>query len=291
MSFILFTDSNSDIPYQDAVAHDIKICYMPYTLDGEEQVSDLGRGDAIPRFYAAMRSGKTPTTSLLTPARYIEYFEPYLALRKDILFICFPSTLSGTFDSAQMARRELMEKYPERRLEILDSCNISMGQAWVAVQAARLRDEGRTMDETIEWVETNKYNVRYWFTVDDLVYLKRSGRISATTATVGSLLNIKPMLTVNRDGRLASVSKQKGRKKAIRQLVTNMMEEIVDPENQVITILQADCMDDAQVLADILTEQLPGIRYRIEKIGPTICTHAGPGTLAVQFIGQARDRT
>jgi DegV family protein with EDD domain len=132
--------------------------------------------------------------------------------------------------------------------------------------------------------------VRYWFTVDDLIYLKRGGRISKTTQVVGTLLNIKPLLTMTRAGKLISADKQKGRKKAIRQLVQNLAAEIVDPEHQVVSILQADCLDDARTLASYLEEKVPGIRYRIEKVGPTICTHAGPGTLAVVFLGEKRDR-
>ena len=165
-----------------------------------------------------------------------------------------------------------------------------MGEAYLAMEAAKQRVEGKTMDETIAWLEGNKYNVRYWFTVDDLKYLKRGGRISAATAAVGTLLNIKPMLTVTRGGKLISVDKEKGRRRAIRRLVKNMAEEIIDPEKQVVSILQADCPEDAQALVDYMTETIPGVQYRIEKVGPTICAHAGPGTLAVVFLGAERER-
>lgn len=126
--------------------------------------------------------------------------------------------------------------------------------------------------------------------MDDLKYLKRGGRISAATAAVGTLLNIKPMLTVTRGGKLISVDKEKGRRRAIRRLVKNMAEEIIDPEKQVVSILQADCPEDAQALVDYMTETIPGVQYRIEKVGPTICAHAGPGTLAVVFLGAERER-
>lgn len=290
MSYIIFTDSNTDIPYELAEQHELHICYMPYTLNGEEQVSDLGRGDVIPSFYEAMRGGSTPTTSLLTPERYIGYFEPHLAAGEDILFICFSSNLSGTYGSACIAQRELAEKYPERRLVVIDSENVSMGQAWLAMEAANLKKAGASMDEVAEWVEQNKYRINYWFTVDDLVYLKRGGRISAATAAVGTLLSIKPMLTVTRDGRLISADKAKGRKKAMRQLVTNCVNEIVDPENQVVAIMQADCMDDANTVKGMLEEQLPGVKTRIVMVGPTITTHAGPGTLALVYLGKDRER-
>ena len=290
MSYILFTDSNSDIPFQEVDRYDLKIVYMPYSIDGSDEASDLGRGDVIPNFYAAMRGGKTPTTSLLTKEKYIEYFEPYLADGEDILFICFSSELSGTYANAVLAQRELAEKYPNARLEVVNSRNVSMGEAYLAMEAAKQRVEGKTMDETIAWLEGNKYNVRYWFTVDDLKYLKRGGRISAATAAVGTLLNIKPMLTVTRGGKLISVDKEKGRRRAIRRLVKNMAEEIIDPKKQVVSILQADCPEDAQALVDYMTETIPGVQYRIEKVGPTICAHAGPGTLAVVFLGAERER-
>ena len=290
MSYIIFTDSNTDIPYELAEQHELNICYMPYTLNGEEQVSDLGRGDVVPNFYAAMRAGSTPTTSLLTPDRYIGYFEPHLAAGEDILFICFSSNLSGTYGSACVAQQELAEKYPDRRLIVMDSENVSMGQAWLAMEAANMKKNGASMDEIVEWIDKNKYRVNYWFTVDDLVYLKRGGRISAATAAVGTLLSIKPMLTVTRDGRLISADKAKGRKKAIRQLAQNCANEIVDPENQIVTIMQADCMDDANALKGLLEEMIPGVKTRTVMVGPTITTHSGPGTLALVYLGNDRTR-
>lgn len=290
MSYIIFTDSNTDIPFELAEQHDLHICYMPYTLNGEERVSDLGRGDVIPNFYAAMRGGSTPTTSLLTPERYIGYFEPHLAAGEDILFICFSSNLSGTYGSACIAQRELAEKYPDRKLVVIDSENVSMGQAWLAMEAANMKKAGASMDEVAQWVEKNKYRINYWFTVDDLVYLKRGGRISAATAAVGTLLSIKPMLTVTRDGRLISADKAKGRKKALRQLVENCVNEIVDPEHQVVTIMQADCADDANAVKAMLEESIPGVKTRTVMVGPTITTHAGPGTLALVYLGKDRER-
>ena len=145
---------------------------------------------------------------------------------------------------------------------VVNSRNVSMGEAYLAMEAAKLRDSGATLEETAQWVEAHKYNVRYWFTVDDLVYLKRGGRISKTTAAVGTLLNIKPMLTVTRSGKLISVDKQKGRRRAVHQLALNLQKEIV----------------------------VPGATCRIEMVGPTICAHAGPGTLAVVFLGAERER-
>ena len=154
MSYILFTDSNSDIPFQEVDRYDLKIVYMPYSIDGSDEASDLGRGDVIPNFYAAMRGGKTPTTSLLTKEKYIEYFEPYLADGEDILFICFSSELSGTYANAVLAQRELAEKYPNVRLEVVNSRNVSMGEAYLAMEAAKQRVEGKTMDETFGLIET-----------------------------------------------------------------------------------------------------------------------------------------
>ncbi len=290
MSFILFTDSNSDIPFGEVAVHDLKIVYMPYSLDGSDEVSDLGRGDVIPNFYAAMRAGKTPTTSLLTREKSIEYFEPVLREGRDILFICFSSELSGTYDNAVLAREELLQRYPERKLVVVNSRNVSMGEAYLALEAARLRDAGASLEETASWVEAHKYNVRYWFTVDDLAYLKRGGRISAATAVVGTLLNIKPMLTVTRAGKLISVDKEKGRRRAVRRLALNLQKEIVEPEKQVISILQADCPEDARALEREILSLVPQAKCRIEMVGPTICAHAGPGTLAVVFLGAERER-
>lgn len=291
MSYILFTDSNSDLPYQEVDKYDLKIAYMPYSIDGSDEYSDLGRGTVIPDFYAAMRSGKSPTTSLLTKDHYIEYFEPYLKQGEDILFICFSSELSGTYNNAVLAHQELAPQYPDCKFVVINSRNVSLGEGYLVLEAAKQREAGVPMEETAKWVEDHKYNVRYWFTVDDLKYLKRGGRISATTAVMGTLLSIKPLLTVTHAGKLVSADKQKGRRKAIHQLVKNMQEEIVDPANQTIAILQADCMPDVEELIRYMCEKIPGIQYRVVNVGPTICTHAGPGVLAVVFLGEARDRT
>ena len=288
MSFILFTDSNSDIPFGEVAAHDLKIVYMPYSLDGSDEVSDLGRGDVIPNFYAAMRAGKTPTTSLLTKEKYIESFEPYLQAGQDILFICFSSELSGTYNNAVLAQQELSAAYPERKLVVVNSRNVSMGEAYLAMEAAKLRDAGATLEETAQWVEAHKYNVRYWFTVDDLHFLKRGGRISATTAVVGSMLQIKPVLHVDNEGHLINIGKARGRAASLKALVDKMEKTVTEEGKKTVFISHGDCQADAEYAAELMRTRLGVKDILINYVGPVIGSHSGPGTLAIFFLGTER---
>ena len=287
-NYLLMTDSDSDLPYALKVEYDIPVVYMPYTLDGKEYFDDLGQTLDHKTFFDAMRNGAHPTTSALNETVYEEYFEPILAEGKDILFLAFSSQLSGTINSLRAARETLLEKYPERTFIVVDTLSISGPQTLLVLKAHEMYRAGASIEAVAAWVEENKLRAQAFFTVDDLKYLQRGGRVSATAAALGTLLDLKPILTETREGKLAAASKVRGRKKAMGFMVDKAVECIADPAESIALVLHADALADAEKLAAMIQEKLPGLVIRIEHVGPVIGAHAGPGTLAFCFIGQER---
>ncbi|MDO4483491.1 MAG: DegV family protein [Clostridia bacterium] len=288
MNYILMTDSDSDMPFALKAQYDIPVVHMPYTLDGVEYYDDLGQTLDSKTYFDKMRAGAAPVTAALNEQNYIDYFEPYLKADKDILFVAFSSQLSRTILSAQQAAETLKETYPERRIVIVDTLSISGPQALLVLKAHEMYRDGKSLDEVAAWLESNKLRAQAFFTVDDLVYLKRGGRISATAAMMGSLLDLKPVLVENREGKLVAIEKIRGRKKALNFLVDKTVENTQDVAESPYFVLHADDMADAEKLANALKERLPEADIRIENIGPVIGAHAGPGALAICFIGKER---
>ncbi len=287
-NYILMTDSDSDLPYALKVQYDIPVVYMPYTLDGKEYFDDLGQTLDHKTFFDAMREGAHPTTSALNEAVYEEYFEPILAEGKDILFLAFSSQLSMTIHAIRAARETLLEKYPERKFIVVDTLSISGPQTLLVLKAHEMYREGADIDTVAQWVEDNKLRAQAYFTVDDLKYLQRGGRVSATAAALGTLLDLKPILTETREGKLAAAQKVRGRKKALGFMVDKAAECITDPTESIVLVLHADAKEDANKLAIMLHDRIPNVTVRIENVGPVIGAHAGPGTVAVCFIGAER---
>ena len=287
-NYILMTDSDSDLPYALKVQYDIPVVYMPYTLDGKEYFDDLGQTLDHKTFFDAMREGAHPTTSALNEAVYEEYFEPILAEGKDILFLAFSSQLSMTINAIRAARETLLEKYPERKFIVVDTLSISGPQTLLVLKAHEMYRSGADIDAVAQWVEDNKLRAQAYFTVDDLKYLQRGGRVSATAAALGTLLDLKPILTETREGKLAAAQKVRGRKKALGFMVDKAAECISDPTESIVLVLHADAKEDANKLAIMLHDRIPDATVRIENVGPVIGAHAGPGTVAVCFIGTER---
>jgi DegV family protein with EDD domain len=283
------TDSDSDLPYSYVDELDMTMVYMPYIIDGKEYLDDLGRGGKQKEYFDNMRAGATPVTSLLPQPVYEEYFEPVLQQGKDILFVAFSSQLSGTIRNIYAAREELLEKYPERKIVVVDTLSISAPQSILILKAHALYREGKSIEEVAAWLEENKLKAQAWFTVDDLVYLKRGGRISAMAAAVGGLLDLKPIITETKEGKLVSAEKVRGRKQALRMLVDKAVENIDDPANADVIILHADAPEDAVKLESKLKEKIPDLnKVETYYIGPVIGAHCGPGTVAVCFFGKER---
>ena len=287
--YVFMTDSDSDLPFSYVDELDMTMVYMPYMIDGKEYYDDLGRSGKQKEYFDNMRAGATPVTSLLPQAVYEEYFEPVLEQGKDILFVAFSSQLSGTIRNIYAAREELLEKYPERKITVVDTLSISAPQSILILKAHAMYREGRSMEEVAAWLEENKLKAQAWFTVDDLVYLKRGGRISAVAAAVGTMLDLKPIITETKEGKLVSTEKVRGRKQALRVLVDKAVENIDDPANADVIILHADAPEDAARVESKLKEKIPGLgKIDTYYVGPVIGAHCGPGTVALCFFGKER---
>lgn len=286
--YILMSDSDSDLSHEIAKEKNIPIVQMPYNLDGVELFDDNGASGAEKRLFERMREGAKPFTSLLPTAVYLEYFEPILK-ENDLLFLAFSSLMSATFQNVLEAQRELLKKYPERRFVVVDTLSISAPQSLLIEGAHRLYEAGAGMDEVAQWVMDNRLNAQAWFTVGDLTYLRRGGRISATSAVVGSMLDIKPILGISKAGKLEAYSKVQGRKKAMKTLLDKTFEHIGDTRDKTIIILHGDAYDEADMLRNKLKAKYTDLaEIRVQIIGPVIGAHAGPGTLAICFLGGER---
>ena len=287
MDYVFMMDSDSDLPYDLKMKYDIPVVYMPYALDGKEYFDDLGQSLDHKSYYDRMRNGAAPVTSALNEATYLEYFEPILK-EKDLLFLAFSSKMSSTIQAVYAVRDQLLEKYPERKFFIVDSLSISTPLALLGLKAHELYRAGAPIEEVADWLEKNKLRCHGWFTVDDLKYLKRGGRISPTAAAFGAMLDIKPVITEARDGTLQSVDKVRGRKKALNTLADRMMEYEPDPEESPIFVIHADAPEDAEALKELILSRNPKLNICIYPVGPVIGAHCGPGTLAVTFLGKER---
>ena len=287
-NYVFMTDSDSDLPLELKVRYDIPVVSMPYTLEGKEYFDDLGQTLDSKSFFDKMRAGAQPSTSALNETIYLEYFEPVLAEGKDLLFVAFSSQLSGTINAVYAARETLLARYPERKFMVVDTLSISGPMTILILKAHELYRAGKPMEEVAAWLEENKLRAQAWFTVDDLKYLKRGGRISPAVAAIGTMLDLKPILTETCEGKLASADKVRGRRKAMNYIVDKAVENVTDQKEAVGIILHADAIDDAQKLQDMLAAKLPYMELRIDNVGPVIGTHAGPGTLAFCFLGKKR---
>ncbi|MBP3452659.1 MAG: DegV family protein [Clostridia bacterium] len=288
MSYILMTDSDSDLPFALQQEMNIPVVQMPYILEGKEYLDDLGQSMDYKTYFDKMRNGATPTTSALNETIYLEYFEPILQEGKDLLFIAFSSQLSGTINAIYAAREQLMEKYPERKFTVVDTLSISGPQTLLVIKAHEMYITGASMEEVAAWLEENKLRAQAWFTVDDLKYLKRGGRVSPAAAAIGTLLDLKPILTETCEGKLAAAEKVRGRRKAMNFIVDKAVENIEDQKESIALLLHADAPEDAARLKELAQAKLPELTIRIENVGPVIGAHAGPGTLALCFMGKKR---
>lgn len=284
--YVITTDNNSDLPESYFREHGVGCTYLSYAMDGKIYT----HGNFLPehQFYEAMRNGALPTTAQANPEITREMMEPYLKEGKDILHIAFSSGLSGTCSSAILAAQELMEEYPERKIVVVDSLAASLGQGLLVYFAQQKKEAGEDMDAVAQWAENNKLHIVHMFTVDDLYHLYRGGRLSKTAAVVGSVLNIKPVLHVDNEGKLVPVGKVRGRKKALLELVKAMEEKTQGYETDTVFISHGDCKEDAEFVAEKVRERYRVKTMIINHVGAVIGAHSGPGTLALFFVGSPR---
>lgn len=288
-NFTIMTDSSCDLTQGFADELGLKVVPLTLLLDGQEYANYLdGRDISFSDFYARLRAGQTATTSAVSLGLFLQEMEALLAAGQDVLYLGFSTGLSVTCNNAYLAAAELAEKYPQRKLYVVDTLCASLGQGLLVYLAALERQKGRGIDQVRDFVEENKLHLCHWFTVDDLNHLKRGGRVSATSAMVGTMLSIKPVMHMDEAGHLAPVSKARGRKAALRELVRQMEETAIDPQQQVVFISHGDCQEEADYLADLVREHTGASDVRINYVGPVIGAHSGPGTLALFFLGSKR---
>lgn len=281
---IFFTDSNSEIWYDKVDALGLQYISMPYTLDGKEMGYDLGKTHDFKNFFDRIKQGAMPKTSALSPDNYVDIFEPFLKDGHDILYVHFSSALSATFEFMRTAIEELKQKYPNRTIKTVDTLNISLGAGIIAYEAAKLHKAGKSDDEVIAFVEKFRNEMGVYFVVSSLQHLKRGGRISGAQATIGTMLGVKPILKVGKDGKLSSFSKASGMKKAIVDLVERLKNEGSEVTKYPIGILHADAEADALTLKTKIIEAIGNdCEIWLQSVGPTVGTHCGPGTLGLAF--------
>lgn len=287
--YVITTDSSADLPEEYYKEHGIGCTYLSYSMNGKNYTHE--KFLPVHEFYETMRKGSLPTTAQVNPDDVRKLIEPYLKEGKDVLHIAFSSGLSGTYNSARIAAEELAEEYPERSVKVIDSLSASLGQGLLVYLAQQHKEAGEDMDTVAKWVEENRKHIVHLFTVDDLFHLHRGGRVSKTTAIVGSMLNIKPVLHVDDEGKLINIGKSRGRKKALQELVNLMDQKIGSYKDSCSTIFisHGDCEEDAKYVEKNVKEKYHNIdTVLVNYVGSVIGAHSGPGTLALFFVGEER---
>lgn len=287
--YVIVTDSSADLTAELVKEMDVEILPLSFTIRGTTLKDYPDNRDMSPKeFYKLIREGEMGTTNAVNMHDYELMLTPFLEAGKDVLVLAFSSGLSATCQNAIQEAEELQEKYPDRKIYVVDTLAASMGQGLLVWYAANLKKEGKTIEEVRDWVETNKLNLCHWFTVDDLMHLKRGGRVSAATAVVGTMLQIKPVLHVDDEGHLINMGKARGRKASLDALVAKVGETAIKPEEQTMFISQSDCLEDAQYVADQIKAKFGTKDFKINFIGPVIGSHTGCGCVALFFLGSHR---
>lgn len=290
--YIITCESTADLSPEHFERRNIKYVSFMFNLDSKEYADDLGQTIPFEEFYKKISEGAMPTTSQVNVGRYIEFFEPMLEAGNDIIHIGFSSGISGSFNSLSVAHSELVQKYPQRKFLIIDSLAASSGYGLLMEMAADKRDEGYSIDDLYNWVEEIKLKIHHWFFSTDLVHYKRGGRISATSAMVGTLLNICPLMNVSDDGKLIPRRKIRTKKKVIVEIVKEMEEHAengYDYDGKCFMCHSA-CYEDAKEVAELIEQKFPKLNGKvvINNVGTVIGSHTGPGTVALFFVGDPR---
>ena len=287
--YIIMTDSCCDLT--DEMARELELEVLPLTMrmDGQEYPNYLdGRAITNEEFYRRLRAGKMSSTSAVNPEQYAEAMRAVLAQGKDIVCICFSSALSTTYQSAVIAAQDVGPEFPDGHIYVVDSLSASRGQGLLIYLAAQKKKEGLSAEELAQWVEDNKLSICHWFTVDDLNFLKRGGRLSAGAALFGTMLSIKPVMHTSNEGKLVPMDKVRGRKASLKALIDKVGELGVDLDQQIMFICHADCLKESEEVAAELKRRYGVREVYIHYIGPVIGSHTGPGTMGLFFVGRER---
>ena len=287
--YVLITDSSADLSQEMVQELGVTVLPLSFTIQGKtyRNYPDNREMD-LPLFYDMLRAGELATTSAVNVAEYTQAVEPTLQEGKDVLILAFSSGLSSTYQASVLAAGELREKYPDRKIYTVDTLCASLGQGLLVYLAAQEQRKGKSIEEVRDWAEETKLHLCHQFTVDDLHFLKRGGRISATTAVVGSMLQIKPVLHVDNEGHLINIGKARGRQASLKALVDKMEKTVTEEGRKTVFISHGDCRKDAVTVADMVRERFGTQDIRINFVGPVIGAHSGPGTLALFYLGTER---
>ena len=287
--YVLITDSSADLSQEMVQELGVTVLPLSFTIQGKtyRNYPDNREMD-LPLFYDMLRAGELATTSAVNVAEYTQAVEPILQEGKDVLILAFSSGLSSTYQASVLAAEELREKYPDRKIYTVDTLCASLGQGLLVYLAAQEQRKGKSIEEVRDWAEETKLHLCHQFTVDDLHFLKRGGRISATTAVVGSMLQIKPVLHVDNEGHLINIGKARGRQASLKALVDKMEKTVTEEGRKTVFISHGDCRKDAVTVADMVRERFGTQDIRINFVGPVIGAHSGPGTLALFYLGTER---
>jgi len=287
-NFIITTDTTCDLPEDYISKHGLTIIPLAYMID--DVIYDESNKIPVKDFYNRMRSGIMPTTMACVPEQVRDIFEGFVKQGFDILHIAFSSALSCSYNNCVIVANDIMEDYPDAKISVVDSLSASMGEGLMVHKALKMQEAGASIDEIVAWIEENKLNFCQQFTVDDLHHLHRGGRVSKTTAIVGTLINVKPVLHVTDEGKLHSLSNVRGRKKALNTLVDNMIKNMdgYDGDTSDVFISHGDCLEDAEYVAELIRTRLGIQNITISYISATIGAHAGPNTVALFYMGNKR---
>lgn len=284
--YVITVNSTVDLPKIWLQERKVPVIALKYTIDGEtyEDMSGLSSKE----FFQKLREGKQAVTTQVNPEEAKEKLEPFLRDGKDVLHLGFSSGLSGTCNSMKMAAEELKEKYPDRKIIVIDTLCACLGEGLLLYYVLKLKDDGKSIDEVAQWVEENKLHICHNVTVDDLNHLQRGGRVSKTAAVLGTMVQIKPIIHMDDNGKLQVIGKERGRRKSINKIVNMAVEQSEGWDNDIVMITHGDCIEDAEYLAGLVREKMGIENILINNIGTVIGSHTGPGVLAVFCMGNKR---
>ena len=284
--YVITVNSTVDVPKEWLAERGVPVIPLKYTIDGETYTDMEGLSEK--EFFAKLREGKMSVTSQVNPEEVVTMFEPYVKEGKDILHLGFSSALSGTLNSMRIGAEMLQEKYPDAKIIVIDTLCACLGEGLLLYYALKEKEKGKTIEEVAQWAEENKLHVCHNVTVDDLNHLHRGGRVSKTTAVIGTLVQIKPVIHMDNEGRLQVIGKERGRKKSLNKIVDMAVERFKGWENDIIMITHGDCIEDAEYVAKLVREKMGIDNILINNIGTVIGSHTGPGVVAVFCMGNKR---
>lgn len=287
MKTVIITDSSCDLSYDYINKNNIKVISFPYSINGKDYIDDFGKSLSYEDFYNELRNGAMPSTSQISSYTFEQEFKKHVSEGNAVIYIGFSSALSQTFNNSVIARNNVIEEIPTADIAVIDSKSASVGLGAIVFYANELLNQGKSKEDIVKWIENNKLKSNHWFIIDSLDHLRRGGRISAASAAVGTILDVKPLLNVDNDGKLDVVKKIRGRKKAMRELLDEL-QYIKSPEEQTIFINHGDCLKDAEKLREMVLNEVNVKNVVINYIGPIIGSHTGPGMLCLVFMGDKR---